>query len=201
MIRDVDKGLTDVDKSISAVTAMADALEYYLIEGEIFRTVVSPAAHGYERYTMSAGELLALLHDLDAQRNQLLQDQRQRVNELQSKVQAITKRLSTRYRQLLEREIISRLDSLNWFLNDCQDDMRKCRELYHSEIRNRQRIEEILQAWKQGIPVSVSDRVERIDERVRQMTESTPFIWAEEEKSRFPQDPYWYLYQLPKVPA
>lgn len=199
MIRDVDKGLTDVEKSLSALTAMADALEYYLIEGEIYRTVVSPAAHGYERYTMSAGELLALLHDLDAQRNHLLQDQRRRINEIQRKVQAITQSLSIRYRQLLEREIISRLDSLNWFLNDCQDDMRKCRDLYRSEIRNRQRIEEILQAWGQEIPLRVSNRVERIDERVRQMTERVPFIWAEEEKKRFPQETYWFLYELPKI--
>ncbi len=199
MIRDTDKRLTDVEKSLNTVTAMADALEYYLIEGEIYRTVVSPVAHGYERFTMSAGELLTLLHDLDAQRNHLLQDQRRRINEIQSKVQAVTQRLSTRYCQLLEREIISRLDSFNWFLNDCQDDMGKCRDLYRSEIRNRQRIEEILQVWDQEIPVRVSDRVERIDERVRQMTESAPFIWAEEEKSRFPQDPYWFLYELPKI--
>ena len=79
--------------------------------------------------------------------------------------------------------------------------MKKCRELYRSEIRNRQRIEEILQAWGQEIPVSVSDRVERMDERVRRLTENVPFIWAEEQENRFPQDPYWYLYELPKVPA
>lgn len=199
MIRDVDKDFISVKKSLSIVTAMADALEYYLIEGEIYRTVVTPVEHGYERFTMSAGELLALLHKLDAQRSELLQDQRRLVDELKDKVQRVTQRLWGRYHQLLEREIISRLDSLNWFLNDCQNDMAKCRDHYPSEIRNRERIEELLQAWGEKVPLSVSDRVERIDQRIRQLTEAAPFIWSKEEEKRFPQDPYWYLHVLPKA--
>lgn len=199
MIRDVDKDFTSVKKSLSIVTAMADALEYYLIEGEIYRTVVTPVEHGYERFTMSAGELLALLHKLDAQRSELLQDQRRLVDEVKDKVQRVTQRLWGRYHQLLEREIISRLDSLNWFLNDCQNDMAKCRDYYPSEIRNRARIEELLLAWGEKVPLSVSDRVERIDQRIRQLTEVAPFIWSNEEEKRFPQDPYWYLHVLPKA--
>jgi exonuclease VII large subunit len=201
MIAELDSGLTNVEKTLTTAQAMADALEYYLIEGEIYRTVMTPATHGYTRITMSAGELLTLLHDLHAQRDQLPEEQRQQVDEVQHKVTSLTQRLTNRYYQLLEREIIARLDSLNWFLNDCQNNMAPCREQYPSEIRNRQRIEELLQAWGEALPRRVSERVERIDERVRQLTEPAPFIWPDEQKARFPQDPYWYLYELPVADA
>ncbi len=197
MIAELDSGLTNVEKTLTTAQAMADALEYYLIEGEIYRTVMTPAERGYTRITMSAGELLTLLHDLQAQRDQLPEEQRQQVDEVQHKVTTVTQRLTNRYYQLLEREIIARLDSLNWFLNDCQNDLAPCREQYRSEIRNRQRIEELLQAWGEAIPLRVSERVERIDERMRQLTEPAPFIWADQQKTRFPQQPYWYLYELP----
>jgi len=199
MIAKFDNGLTDVEKLLDRVTVMVDALEYYLIEGEIYRTVVTPVTHGYDRFTMSAGELLSLLHDLEAQRPQLLQEQCRRIDEIWRKTNAVTQQLSTRYSQLLEREIIARLDSLNWFLNDCRDDRQLCRDNYRSEIRNRQCVEEILQAWGTEMPRRLSDRVERIDERVRQMTETASFIWSHKPEERFPKNPYWYLYELPKA--
>ena len=179
----------NAEKVLHTVTIMADALEYYLIEGEIYRTVVAPADRGYERLTMSAGELLSLLQDLAFMREALSAQQQQQLEELRTKITTITERLPERYHQLLEREIIARLDSLNWFLNDCQRDHAACRTQYESEIRNRQRIEEMMRALGTTISDGVAERVQRIDERVREISERAPFVWPNDRQARFPHEP------------
>ena len=95
------------------------------------------------------------------------------------------------------REIMARLDGINWFLHDCEKGKAECQASFPAEMRNRQRIEELVKALGDEMSPDVAERVERIDQRLRQVTHRVDFIWSPEAQPTYPEDPYWYLYSLP----
>jgi hypothetical protein len=81
-------------------------------------------------------------------------------------------------------------------LDDCAADARRCRAEYPFEIRNRQRIEEILKELGSDA-ADVKQQVQAVDQRIRSLTHSSGFVWDERLQSAFPNQPYWYLYTTP----
>lgn len=187
----------DYTYMLTTATAMVDAVEYYLIEGNIFRIVMVRRAEGFERMTMSLGELLTLLYNLDGQRTLATPAQKARVDAMLATVGHIRQELQEQFYEMIVREIMSRLDSINWFLHDCVKGKEGCRLAFPTEIGNRQRIEELVKALGHEMTDDVAERIARMDERIRQSTRPANFIWPAEVQPLYPQEPYWYLYVLP----
>lgn len=183
---------------LATAAAMVDAFEYYLIEGNIFRTVMARREHGFERLTMSVGELLAILNRLQAQQTTATLAHRTQLNAMLVTVHHTREQLSELFYEMAVREIMSRLDSINWFLHDCENHKESCQINFPAQMRNRQRIEELVKALGEEMSEDVAERIERIDRRIRAVTHKTDFIWAVEDKVIYPEVPYWYLYVLPE---
>jgi len=190
--------VTEVDSMLSNAAAMADALEYYLIEGNIFRTVMVRRPHGLERLTMSTGELLTSVNTLQAQQALLTPEQNAQLENITANIARARTQMHTLFHDIIVREIMSRLDSINWFLHDCENKKADYRANFPSEMRNRQRIEEMLKALGNELSEDVTDRIDRIDQRIRQVTYPADFNWPPAMQEIYPQNPYWYLYLLPK---
>lgn len=190
--------VTEVDSMLSNAAAMADALEYYLIEGNIFRTVMVRRPHGLERLTMSTGELLTSVNTLQAQQALLTPEQNAQLENITATIARARTQMHTLFHDIIVREIMSRLDSINWFLHDCENKKADYRADFPSEMRNRQRIEEMLKALGNELSEDVTDRIDRIDQRIRQVTYLADFNWPPAMQEIYPQNPYWYLYLLPK---
>lgn len=187
----------EADSILLTAAAMANALEYYLIEGNLYRIVMVRRAHGFERVTMSIGELLTILNTLQAQRLRLTSEQNRQLDAILHTVDCVQRHFAPHFQEMMVYEIMARLNRINWFLHDCEKGKAGCTDNFPAEMRNRQRIEELVKALGREMADDVAIRIERIDKRLRQITKRAVFIWPAETQCIYPEDPYWYLYSLP----
>lgn len=189
--------LKEVDGVLTIATAMANALEYYLIEGNLYRVVMIRRTHGFERVTMSIGELLTILNSLQAQRLYMTPEQNRQLDAIRQTIDCVQTHFAPHFQEMMVYEIMARLNRINWFLHDCEKGKAGYVDSFPAEMRNRQRIEELVKALGREMAPDVATRIERIDKRLRQITQRANFIWPAETQSIYPEDPYWYLYSLP----
>lgn len=183
---------------LAVVAAEIGNLEEYIIKNEVYRTVIAPTPSGDRNLQMTGGDLLARLYRLQQQRDTLTDEQQRDLDNLQSQSDAIIKSLRTRFRELAEREIKTRLNSIVWFLDDCASDQKRCRTEFPFEIRNRQRVEELLKIFEpDGLDEKLATTLKSVDQRIRMSARASDFVWDERLESAFPKSPYWYLYVLP----
>ncbi|MFZ1752372.1 MAG: hypothetical protein WBO46_10985 [Caldilineaceae bacterium] len=184
-------------EDMAVVREMANEMQDYLMGEEVYRTLIVVTAQGEERIQSSCGDLLARLHKLEGQNKLLTAAQRDELVSIRRRLDATTQSLQARYQGLIVREIRARLNSLQWYLDDCDEDPKACRVQYPFEIRNRQRIAEMLKALGDRKPADLQGEVDAIDRRLRDMTTGADFVWDKRVQTVYPQDEYWYLYALP----
>lgn len=105
--------------------------------------------------------------------------------------------MGSRFLDLLTREAKARLNSLRWFMDECGEDPRQCRVQYPFEIRNRQRLTEILKAFGDAPPAEVLRELAAVDRRLRGIATVPGFVWEASLAPAFPRQEYWYLYVSP----
>lgn len=179
------------------VEAMAEELEAYIVANELYRTLSLRTAEGNQTIQMTGADLLTRLYRLQGERNRLSAPDQVRLDTVQTSVDNTIYSLRNRFQERLQREIKARLDSLNWFLDDCQADRQRCRVEFPFEMRNRQRIEEALKMMSYQLPEAQQSFLRQIDARIRQVALPGEFLWDERWKAIFPPQPYWYLYVRP----
>lgn len=187
----------DPSVDLEVAREMAADLEDYIVKDELYRAVTVRTSAGDQRLQMTGGDLLARLHRVQGERDQLTAAQQAELDSLQKRVDETIYSLRTRFHERLQREIKARLDGLRWFLDDCPGDMQRCRVDFPFEMRNRQRIEEILKRVGSEIKPDLEEQLHSIDRRIRTLSRATDFIWDERLKRVFPPSPYWYLYVRP----
>ena len=176
---------------------MATELEDYIVKDELYRAMTVRTSAGDQRLQMTGGDLLARLYRIQGERDQLSAEQQTAFDDLQKQVDDTIYSLRTRFHDRLQREMKARLDSLKWFLDDCGGDIQKCRVDFPFEMRNRQRIEEIMKRVGDEIKPELEEQLHSVDKRIRNMTRATEFIWEKKLQDVFPRSPYWYLYVCP----
>jgi hypothetical protein len=176
---------------------MAKELEPYIIKDELYRTLIVRTSAGDENLRMTGGDLLARLHRLQGERDILTPEQVQRLEAVQRSVDATIYSYKTRFHERLMREMKARLDSLKWFLEECAEDPRRCRTEFPFEMRNRQRIEEILKRVDSNVPSDLRELLQQVDRRIRMIGQGSDFIWDPRVKKIYPPERYWYLYVRP----
>jgi 5-carboxymethyl-2-hydroxymuconate isomerase len=189
----------DPTVDLAVIREMAHEFQNYILGDEVYRTLTIRMGRGDEQIQSSGGDLLARLHKLEAQRNKLSAEQQQEFADLRRQLEDAMRDFHTRFHSLLERETKARLNSLKWFLDECQEDRRQCRVQYPFEIRNRQRIAEIWKILGQNPPQGLRGQIDAVDRRLRSLTVPADFVWDEYVKEIYPREAYWYLYVLPSM--
>ncbi len=180
---------------LAIAVAMVKELEDYIVEDELFRTVaVRVPGTGDMNIKMTGGDLLTRLYRLSQERDRLTPAQQQQYDETAAEARRIIRSLKTRFHQRLQREIKSRLDSLRWFIDESGEDLTRGRANYPFEVRNRQRIEEILKELAGDLPQTLAAELAAVDSQLSAMRMGSEFVWDTSLRSVFPQKPYWYLY-------
>ena len=182
---------------LAIAEAMAAELEAYVVNDELYRTVIATTARGDERLKMTGGDLLARLHRLQGERAQLSPDQLARLDRVQSSVDETIHSLRTRFHERLEREVGARVDALKWYLDDLAGDVERGRANFPYEMRNRQRIEVIRAEIQEGLSEDLVSRITSVDRRIRQVTRGSDFIWDERFRELYPASTNWFLYVTP----
>ena len=172
-------------------------LEAYLVAGELYRTLRVQTPSGFQLVQMSAGDLLARLDRLACQRVGLSAAQQAALERAAAAAHSVFYSLRTRFHGLLQREIKARLDSLSWFLEDATGDPRRARVAYPYEIRNRQRVQRMVEELAEELPPALKRQIERVDERIRLLAKPASFIWEDSLEACYPRQRDWYLYVSP----
>ncbi|MCY4412023.1 MAG: hypothetical protein OXC27_16340 [Caldilineaceae bacterium] len=193
------------ETDLAVVAAMAGQFESYIMRGEVYRTVVLPATAdgggtGESRIQSSVGDVLARLHKLTAQSALLTAVQKEGLTDAKTQIEEATDRLPSHYQALMLREARARLNSLNWYLDDCSENRRECRVQYPFEIRNRQRIAEIGKALDEAGAAALATQLATIDQRLGSLLGGGEFVWDAAVAQVYPREEYWYLYALPVGP-
>jgi len=187
----------DPATDLQIAEAMTRELEEYIIKTDLYRTLFVRIAGGDPSLQMTGGDLLTRLHRLQSVRAQLTPDLQARVDSVDQEARRIIYSLRTRFHERLQREMKARLDSLKWFLDDCGQEIARCRAEFPFEIRNRQRIEEIVKEVGSDLAEDLRATLRTIDQRIRTLTHGGEFVWDEQLQAAFPRNPYWYLYVSP----
>jgi hypothetical protein len=187
----------DPETDLEITEAMVADLEEYIVKDELYRTLIVRTSAGDQNLRMTGGALLARLHRLQGERNGLGPGLQQRVDAAQSKANEVIRSLRGRFHARLYREVRARLDSLRWFLDECFEDRQRCRSEFPFEMRNRQRIEEILKEVGSNLPAELRDGLRVIDKRIRDAAQPGEFTWDPRVQKIYPPERYWYLYLRP----
>ena len=182
---------------LAVLEAFAAELEEYIIKDELYRTVRVHLPAGDQMIQMSGGDLLTRIFRLSAERDKLTPEQQARFDAARGAAEKTIYSLRTRFHQRLQREVKARLDSLNWFLDECASDPARCRGEYPFEIRNRQRIDAIVSELGTDLPQEMKNQISRIDERIRMIVRPGSFAWDARLEPVFPRTRFWYLYVSP----
>lgn len=182
---------------LAVLAAEIDELEEYIVKGDIYRTVRVQTPAGMQMVQMSAGDLLSRLYRLEGERERLSVEQRSRTKELALAARSTIYSLRTRFHDLLKREIKTRIDSLNWFLDDVIGDPKRARVEYPYEIRNRQRIQLMVDELAEEMTPELKSQVSRVDERIRLIVRPAEFVWDSQLEPIFPRERFWYMYVSP----
>ncbi|MEX1018032.1 MAG: hypothetical protein WDZ49_00155 [Litorilinea sp.] len=180
---------------LSAVEAMVADLEAYIVKEDVYRTILVDTGAGDRKLRMSGGDLLARLHRLRGERDALTAAEQTRLDAAQAEADKVIYSLKTRFNERLSREMKARLDSLAWFLDDWDRDPARGRSDYPFEMRNRQRIEEIIKQLGGKTPEELTGALGKVDRRIKQHTQVSEFIWDTPLEKVYPATPYWYLYR------
>jgi hypothetical protein len=182
---------------LAVLEAFAAELEEYIVKDELYRTVRVHLPTGDQMIQMSGGDLLTRIFRLAAERDRLTPEQQARFDAARSAVEQTIYSLRTRFHQRLLREVKARLDSLNWFLDECASEPARCRGEYPFEIRNRQRIDAVVQELGGDLTPELKSQIGRTDERLRMIVRPGNFAWDSRLEGVFPRTRFWYLYVSP----
>ena len=187
----------ELEVELEIAEAMTGELEDYIIGDDLYRTVIVRTSSGDMRLNMSGGDLLARLGRLQGEREALSADEQKRLDMIRQNSDATIYSLNSRFMQRLNWELKARLDSLRWFMAECDEDGAKCRAEYPFEMRNRQRIEEIVKRLGDQAAPALLASLNQVDQRITNHTRPTDFIWDRRLEKVYPPQPYWYLYRRP----
>ncbi len=127
--------------NIVDIEAMAQELEAYIVNQNVYRTLLVSVADGNRQLEMSGGDLLARINQLKERQEKLSSMQQEQLKTSEANVQRTIYALRTRFHELLRREPKSRYDQLAWNL----DERGTYEEPDAAEIDNRYRIAVIQQ--------------------------------------------------------
>lgn len=108
----------DVESELDVLQVMADELEEYILDNSVYRTIFVETQSGRYRLMMSGGDMLSRLQSVRDMRANLTAAQQERLEKIERQIEQTTSSLTMPYRQLLRRELKSRLASLEWSHED-----------------------------------------------------------------------------------
>lgn len=159
--------MQNVAAELSILEALAGELEDYITGDEVYRTVQIDAGRGKRKFKMSGGDLLARLSSLQAMRESLALDVKDRLNSVITQIESTKADLKKPFHELLQRELKSRLDSLDWTGAGHEDDS----ESRPASQQNLLRIAAIRTELEGDIPAETAQRVEELADQLESAIE------------------------------
>ncbi len=192
----MSQNLSDqVRQDLPVLQAMVAGLEDYLKSPVLFwplegRRIGKPLPR------LTIGGLLHRLRRLQALAPRLSADERAFLDEAESRLDELRQRFPDAFADKVRRELRSRLDSWQWFLDDCEEKGEECLVHYPHQVDARLKADLLLEIGREmGLDLhKEQERLASLDERLQEGFVKGDFVWDPALTGAFPRDPYWYLY-------
>ncbi|MBC8171659.1 MAG: hypothetical protein H7X77_08295 [Anaerolineae bacterium] len=186
-----------IDQDLREAKAMTDGLENYIRGDQVYGSVSGGFFGGGNMPALTIGALAMRLRRLHAL--SLTDKQREELQAIQVKHEAIRKEWRNLYEQKLIKEANSRLDAMNPFFDECRSDPGLCARVYAPEVLRRTITEEIMIVLQDlNSPLDeLKKKARRVDSSLRRVIQPAPFVWADELQSIYPDSQYWWMYSHP----
>jgi hypothetical protein len=175
--------------------AMAEEFEDYLAS-DVLYWQMSPAhsgSHAWPKLTIGGG--LERMCRLQAYVDHLTPEQRVRLERTRRRLDTVRDAHMVHYVAKANRELQSRLDAWQWFLDDFANRPGELAVYYPSEVRDRLKIALLVDVL-QGEPglEDKTRRLQALDNRLRADFAPGEFVWDAALAGVLPPEPYWWLY-------
>ena len=185
----------DLDRDATAARAMASALDPYVYQDDLYGALPGALPR------LTVGGMLLRLHRLQALRAALTPEQAGALAHAQAALQKARADWALHYGQKIRRELGARQDSLQWYLNDCDDNPARCAEVYPIEAEKRTIIHHLLDEGA-ALGVDMEDERRRqlaLDGALRRHFQAGPFVWDARVEAAYPRGVFWWLYGRPEA--
>lgn len=172
--------------------AMAGEFENYLASDALYWQMdpAHPSGHAWPKLTIGGG--LERMWRLQAYEGHFTVDQRARLERARRRLDTVRDTRKAQYVAKATRELQSRMDAWQWFLDDYANRPGELAVYYPSEVRDRLKIA-LLMDVLQGQADKVH-RLQALDDRLRADFVPGEFVWDAALAGVFPPEPYWWLY-------
>jgi hypothetical protein len=197
MTRDIEQLIA---RDIALCRAMTDELEDYLKSDVLFWEPNRNRPGGELLPKLTPGGFLLALRHLRTLQGRLRIEQ---IDALERAEQTLAKQKSQwrlRYGPKLARDLRSRLDTWDWYLEDLEKRPESAVIHYPREVETRAKIDLLLRdahqiEWDAD---KKQQRLAALDERLRACFVPGDFCWLEALAPGFPRDRFWYLWGRPQ---
>jgi hypothetical protein len=177
-------------------------LEAYLKSDVLFWQLTPVVPISPPAPMLTVGGFLLRVHRLDGRRGLLNPVREQRLDAALKSFQDVTQEWSVHTEKRIRRELRSRINSWQWFVDDCQANKRSCITYYATEAELRTLIEHIFEFGHSFRNMDdLQARLVKLDALFRLWFKPGSFIWRGDLEQIYPQERFWWLYGLPDFPA
>jgi hypothetical protein len=189
----------DLGHNLALLGAMVDQLASFLAGDDLTRKIVVEIGGHAVNTTMSLGIMVDLVEALDRAAAGMLPSERQQLDGLVSRLEAVRATHARAYADKLGREVKSHLDAWEWFLDGCERGDDSCFDDYASEVWRRTRIQQLL---REARALRVDDheartRLEALDGRLDAIIQFGDYCGPRGEADAYPRETCWWLYCRP----
>lgn len=192
----------DPERDLRILSAMADQLEPYLIEDELFWPISGSVRGGMPRLTV--GGFLLREHRLTTLRHTLSAQQQTTLDSTLAQYQTARAKWAVHFSGKIEREWQMRTHLLDEFVRDCeQDGNQNCFENWPPQAKHRTILHHLLLVWQNRtpeLPEQTRD-LNRVDTGLRRcllQDDEGAFLWGSGLEQVYPRATFWWLWVVPR---
>lgn len=173
---------------------MSETLEWYLLQDELYTPM------GISQPRMTLGGLLLRSRRLRFFHQQLNAQQRSTLQEINQVHSELLKKWREHYERKLQAEVVSRLQVIAFYLDECEESRDECAANYGPEAQRRTIVQELLAVSQQldvAARATLEQEASQVDMRLRQHVEQAVFLWDTALQPVYPEPTFWWLYRQP----
>lgn len=185
------------DEDRAYLQAALPELEAYLLSADTYRQL-DVSYHGSSLPALSLGNVL-----LSRARLEGSQGEHAAVPPVGTKDEGLLTQLdelraqwASHWEQKAAQELRARLRLWQDYLEELAQNPNDHAAGYSYQVRQRAIIELLKTETTEQVPAEI-DRLARLDDRLRGLTQPAPFVWEPELQAAFPSGSYWFLYRTP----
>lgn len=192
---------SEIAYDLAVVEAMVAEMEPYLKSDLLYWRLSPAVALRPAAPLLTIGGVLLRTHRLGGQSNRLTPNKRSRLSAASDAFRTVTEQWAAHTEKRMRRELDARLNSWQWFVDDCRERKQSCVAYYATEAELRTLLDLLIDAAAGfGDMAPQQRRLGLLDSQFRRWFQPGDFVWAAALEPAYPRNRFWWLYGRPEFP-